>query len=229
MSHAARMTYALICYAIFLLSFLYAVGFLGRVFVPKGIDDGPIVDPGLAVAVDICLLTLFALQHSVMARPAFKRWWTRYVPQPLERSTYVLAASLTLALVLWQWRSIPAVVWDVAWTPPRSALWALFWLGWAIVLASTFMISHFELFGLRQVFAVWCQQPQAQTGFRTTLFYRVVRHPLNFGFIVAFWSAPMMTVGHLLFAGATTGWILLAMQLEASVAACVWVQRRRRA
>ena len=154
------------------------------------------------------LLTLFAVQHSVMARPAFKRWWTRYVPQPIERSTYVLFASLVLALVLWQWRAIPAVVWDVTWQPARLAVWTLFWLGWGIVLASTFMISHFELFGLRQVFAVWRSRPQAETGFRTTLFYRVVRHPLNLGFIVAFWAAPTMTVGHLLFAAVTTGWIL---------------------
>ncbi len=168
----------------------------------------------LAVAIDLVLLTLFALQHSVMARPAFKRWWTRYVPAAIERSTYVLLASLVLALLLWQWRSIPAVVWEVSSTPARLAVWALFWLGWGIVLASTFMISHFELFGLRQVFAVWRGEPQPETGFRTTLFYRVVRHPLNLGFIVAFWAAPTMTAGHLLFAAVTTGWILLAMQLE---------------
>jgi methanethiol S-methyltransferase len=154
------------------------------------------------------------MQHSVMARPAFKRWWTRYVPQPVERSTYVLLASLILALVLWQWRDIPAVVWDITAQPVRLAIWALFWLGWAIVLAATFMINHFELFGLRQVFAVWRSRPQAETGFRTTLFYRVVRHPLNLGFLIAFWAAPTMTAGRLLFAAMTTGWILVAMQLE---------------
>ena len=134
-------------------------------------------------------------------------------PQPIERSTYVLLASLVLALLLWQWRSIPTVVWDVSWTPARLAVWALFWLGWGIVLASTFMISHFELFGLRQVFAAWRARAAAETGFRTTLLYRVVRHPLMLGFIVAFWAAPTMTAGHLLFAAVTTGWILLALQI----------------
>ncbi len=134
--------------------------------------------------------------------------------QPVERSTYVLFASLVLALLLWQWRSIPAVVWDVSWTPARLVVWALFWLGWGIVLASTFMISHFELFGLRQVFALWRAQPTAETGFQATLLYRVVRHPLMLGFIIAFWAAPTMTAGHLLFAAATTGYILIALQLE---------------
>jgi methanethiol S-methyltransferase len=138
----------------------------------------------------------------------------RYVPKPIERSTYVLLASSVLALVFWQWRAIPSVVWDVTWQPARLAIWGLFWLGWTIVLASTFMINHFELFGLRQVLAAWRSRPQEETGFRTTLFYRVVRHPLNLGFIVAFWAAPTMTAGHLLFAAVTTAWILVAMQLE---------------
>jgi protein-S-isoprenylcysteine O-methyltransferase Ste14 len=213
MNRYFAITYGAISYVLFLAVFVYAIGFVGGL-TPRSVDNAIAAPVGQAVAVDVVLLTLFAVQHSVMARPAFKRWWTRYVPQPIERSTYVLFASLVLALVLWQWRAIPAVVWDVEWQSARLAVWTLFWLGWGIVLASTFMISHFELFGLRQVFAVWRSRPQAETGFRTTLFYRVVRHPLNLGFIVAFWAAPTMTAGHLLFAAVTTGWILLAMQLE---------------
>jgi protein-S-isoprenylcysteine O-methyltransferase Ste14 len=213
MNRYFAITYGAISYALFLAVFVYAIGFVGGL-TPRSVDNAIAAPVGQAAAVDVVLLTLFAVQHSVMARPAFKRWWTRYVPKPIERSTYVLFASLILALVFWQWRTIPAVVWDVEWQQARLAAWTLFWLGWGVVLASTFMISHFELFGLRQVFAVWRSLPQAETGFRTTLFYRVVRHPLNLGFIVAFWAAPTMTAGHLLFAAMTTGWILLAMQLE---------------
>jgi methanethiol S-methyltransferase len=213
MNRYLAITYGATSYALFLVVFVYAIGFVGGL-TPRSVDKAIVAPVGQAMAMDVLLLTLFAVQHSVMARPAFKRWWTRYVPQPLERSTYVLLASLILGLVLWQWREIPAVVWDMTWQPARLVIWGLFWLGWAIVLASTFMINHFELFGLRQVFAVWRSGPQAETGFRTTLFYRVVRHPLNLGFIVAFWAAPTMTAGHLLFAAMTTGWILVAMQLE---------------
>jgi protein-S-isoprenylcysteine O-methyltransferase Ste14 len=213
MNRYLAIAYGAISYALFLVVFVYAIGFVGGL-TPRSVDHAITTSTIAAGVIDVLLLTLFAVQHSVMARPAFKRWWTRYVPQPVERSTYVLFASLVLALLLWQWRELPAVVWDVSWQPARLAVWALFWLGWAIVLASTFMINHFELFGLRQVFAVWRSRPQAETGFRTTLFYRVVRHPLNLGFIVAFWAAPTMTAGHLLFAAVTTAWILLAMQLE---------------
>jgi protein-S-isoprenylcysteine O-methyltransferase Ste14 len=213
MNRYLTIAYGAISYAVFLVVFVYAIGFVGGL-TPRSVDDAIAAPTVVAVTVDALLLTLFAAQHSVMARPAFKRWWTRFVPQPVERSTYVLAASLVLALLLWQWRELPAVVWQVDSQPARLVIWALFWLGWAIVLASTFMINHFELFGLRQVFAVWRSRPQAETGFRTTLFYRVVRHPLNLGFLVAFWAAPTMTVGHLLFAVMTTAWILVAMQLE---------------
>jgi methanethiol S-methyltransferase len=213
MNRLLTLTYGTASYVLFLVVFVYAIGFVGGL-VPHSVDQAVTAPIGWALLVDALLLTLFAAQHSVMARPAFKRWWTRYVPKPIERSTYVLAASLVLALALWQWRAIPAVVWDVSWQPARVAIWAVFWLGWAIVLASTFMISHFELFGLRQVFAVWRSRPEADTGFRTTLFYRVVRHPLNLGFIVAFWAAPTMTAGHLLFAAATTAYILIAVKFE---------------
>ena len=213
MNRYFAVTYGAISYVLFLAVFVYAIGFVGGL-TPRSVDHAIASPAGWAVVIDVVLLTLFAAQHSVMARPAFKRWWTRYVPVPVERSTYVLLASLVLALLIWQWRPISTMVWDVTWRPARVVIWGLFWLGWAIVLAATFMINHCELFGLRQVFAVWRSRPQAETGFRTTLFYRVVRHPLNLGFIVAFWAAPTMTAGHLLFAGVTTGWILLAMQLE---------------
>lgn len=213
MNRYCAIGYGAISYALFVAVFVYAIGFVGGL-TPRAVDHAIVAPVGQAVIVDVLLLTLFALQHSVMARPAFKRWWMRLVPRPVERSTYVLLASLVLALVFWQWRELPSIVWDVSRQPVRLVIWGLFWLGWAIVLASTFMINHFELFGLRQVFAVWRSRPQGETGFRTTLFYRVVRHPLNLGFIVAFWAAPTMTAGHLLFAAVTTAWILVAMQLE---------------
>src|SRR6202022_4385176 len=201
------------CHAVFLIVFVYAMGFVAGL-TPRSIDNAIAAPMAQAVIVDLLLLAAFTLQHSVMARPAFKRWWTRIVPRTVARSTYVLFASLALALLMWQWRALPGAVWDVTWQPARLAIWMVYWLRWAVVLASTFMILHFELFGLRQVFAVWRRRPQVETGFRTTLFYRVVRHPLNFGFIVAFWAAPTMTAGRLLFAAVTTGWIVIAMYLE---------------
>ena len=213
MNRLLAITYGAVCYAVFLIVFVYAMGFVAGL-TPRSIDHAIAAPMAQAVIVDLLVLAAFALQHSVMARPAFKRWWTRIVPRTVERSTYVLFASLALALLMWQWRALPGAVWDVTWQPAWLAIWMVYWLGWAIVLASTFMISHFELFGLRQVFAAWRRRPQVETGFRTTLFYRVVRHPLNFGFIVAFWAAPKMTAGRLLFAAVTTGWIVIAMYLE---------------
>lgn len=210
MTRFLTLCYGAVSYVLFLAVFVYAILWVGDLGVPRSVDHAVQAPWGQAVAIDVVLLTLFAVQHSVMARPAFKRWWTRFVPQPIERSTYVLAASAVLALVLWQWRELPTVVWEVSSPPARWAIYMVFWLGWAVVLASTFMINHFELFGLKQVFAAWRGHSQAETGFRTTLFYRVVRHPLNLGFIVAFWAAPTMTVGHLLFASVTTAWIFLA-------------------
>lgn len=214
MTRFLTLCYGAVSYVLFLAVFLYAIAFVGDLPVPRTVDHAVQAPWGQAVAINLALLTLFAVQHSVMARPWFKRWWTRIVPQPIERSTYVLAASAVLALVLWQWRELPLVIWDVSSPPARWLLHALFWLGWAIVLASTFMISHFELFGLKQVFAAWRGQGESETGFRTTMFYRVVRHPLNLGFLVAFWATPTMTAGHLLFASVTTAWIFLAMRLE---------------
>src|ERR1700694_3618745 len=213
MNRLLAITYGAVCYALFLIVFVYAMGFVAGL-TPRSIDNAIAAPMAQAVIVDLLLLAAFTLQHSVMARPAFKRWWTRIVPRTVERSTYVLFASLALALLMWQWRALPDAVWDVTWQPARLAIWMVYWLGWAIVLASTFMISHFELFGLRQVFAVWRRRPQVETGFRTTLFYRVVRHPLNFGFIVPFLAAPTVTAGRLLFAAVTTGWVVVAVDLR---------------
>ncbi|ORW12247.1 methanethiol S-methyltransferase [Mycobacterium kyorinense] len=206
--------YGAVGYLAFVVAFLYAIGFVGDLLVPRSIDHAVAAPIGEAVVVNVLLLGVFAVQHSVMARPAFKRRWTRVVPQPLERTTYVLLSSLALFLLYWQWRSMPTVVWDVRMPAARMVLWTLFWLGWATVFVSSFMISHLDLFGLRQVLAVWSGNPQSDISFRAPLLYRVVRHPLMVGFIVAFWAAPTMTAGHLLFAIATTAYILIAIQLE---------------
>ncbi len=214
MNRYLAVVYGTFSYTLFLVVFLYLIGFVGGLFVPRSVDNAGTAPVGWAVLIDVALVTLFAVQHSVMARPAFKKWWTRVVPEPIERSTYVLIASLVLVVLYWQWRELPTVIWDVTWQPARLGLWTLFWLGWAIVLASTFMINHFELFGLKQVFAAWRARPAAETGFRTMLFYRVVRHPLMLGFIIAFWATPTMSAGHLLFAATMTGYILLALQIE---------------
>lgn len=214
MKRSLTIAYGSTCYLIFLAAFLYAIGFVGNLVVPRSIDHGvaaPVVE---AIVVNVLLLGLFAIQHTVMARPVFKRWWTRLVPETIERSTYVLLSSLALFLLFWQWRTMPAVVWDVAWLPGRIGLWVVFALGWATVLMSTFMISHFDLFGLRQVYLAWRGAPYTDLEFRTSLLYRVVRHPLMLGFIVAFWATPTMTVGHLLFAAVTTSYILVALQFE---------------
>ena len=214
MNRILAVVYGTLSYTLFLVVFLYLIGFVGGLFVPRSVDDAVVAPSALAVLVNVALVMLFAVQHSVMARPAFKKWWTRTVPAPIERSTYVLVASLVLVVMFWQWRELPTVVWDVTWQPARIVLWALFWLGWAIVLASTFMINHFELFGLKQVFEAWRSRPAVETGFQATLLYRVVRHPLMLGFLIAFWATPTMTAGHLLFAVAMTGYILFALQLE---------------
>jgi methanethiol S-methyltransferase len=214
MNRLLTIGYGAACYVAFLAAFLYAIGFVGNLVVPRSIDHGLAAPIGEALVVNVVLLGLFAVQHSVMARPAFKRRWTRLVPQTIERSTYVLISNLLLFLLFWQWRTMPAVVWDVTWPAGRVVLHVLFWVGWATVLAATFMINHFDLFGLRQVYLAWRGRLYTDLEFRTSLLYRVVRHPLMLGFIVAFWATPTMTAGHLLFAVATTGYILIAVQLE---------------
>ena len=209
----AGLIYGLVSYLVSFLSFIYAMGFVGNYLVPKSIDIGR--ESGLAqsILIDVLLLGAFGLQHSVMARPAFKRWWTRIVPESCERSTYVLISSLLLILIFWQWQPIGTTIWHVeGW--PATMLTAVYWIGWLTVLLSSYMIDHFELFGLRQVFDTLRGAAARMPQFKTPLLYRLVRHPLLLGFLLAFWATPHMTAGHLLFAVVTTGYILIGVRFE---------------
>jgi protein-S-isoprenylcysteine O-methyltransferase Ste14 len=206
--------YGLVCYLAFFGTILYAIGFVGNFVVPKSIDSNPELSLFNAILINAALLLLFALQHSIMARPGFKRWWTQYVPEHLERSTFVLLASLCLILLMWQWQPIGGVIWSVENPFARDLLLFANFTGWAIVFVSTFLVNHFDLFGLRQVWLYFTGKPYTPIPFRSPLFYKLVRHPLYLGFVIAFWATPVMTIAHLLFAILTTGYILTAIQLE---------------
>jgi methanethiol S-methyltransferase len=206
--------YGAIAYLTFFGTILYAIGFTSGLAVPKDIDDGLSGSTVAALIINLALLTVFALQHSIMARKPFKRWWTQFVPAPIERSTYVLLASLILIGLFWLWRPMPAIVWNVSEPTLAMALTGVGLFGWVLVFLSTFLINHFELFGLQQVIHNLAGRSAAEPKFRTPFLYKLVRHPLYLGFIIAFWATPTMTVGHLLFAGVTTAYILVAIMLE---------------
>ena len=214
MARLIALLYGLFSYLFFFATFLYAIGFVSGVVVPKTIDTGPAAPMATALLIDLALMSLFAVQHSVMARPAFKRWWTQFVPKSVERSTYVLLASLALAFLCWQWRPLPTIVWQIGNPTLAMVVLGLSFVGWLIVLTSTFLINHFELFGLHQVANNMTGKAMPEPKFRTPLYYKLIRHPIYFGFIVAFWAAPTMTVGHLLFAAVTTAYIIVGILLE---------------
>ncbi|MCL6711468.1 isoprenylcysteine carboxylmethyltransferase family protein [Pseudomonas sp. R2.Fl] len=212
MSRSLAVLYGGVCYAAFLVTFLYAIAFVAGMGVPKHIDNGAATPQVAALMIDIALLALFAVQHSGMARPAFKRWWTRFVPPPIERSTFVLVSSGVLALLFWQWRPLPQVIWQVDNGLASGLLWAVSLLGWLLVLTSSFAINHFELFGLRQVWLHARRRSPKDEPFVLRAMYRIVRHPLMLGFLIAFWATPAMSLGHLLFAVVVTGYIVVAVR-----------------
>jgi len=214
MARILAFLYGTAAYALFLGTFLYAIGFITGLPVHKTIDTGAVVPVAEALIINVLLMSLFAIQHSVMARKGFKRWWTQFVPPAIERSTYVLFSTLALLLLLWQWRPIPTIVWQVTDPTAAMALTGLSLFGWLVVLASTFMINHFELFGLHQVVNNLARRQMSDMRFKTPMLYRLVRHPIYLGFIIAFWAAPVMTAGHFLFAAVTTAYIFVGIMLE---------------
>ncbi len=214
MAKTIALIYGLASYAAFLVALFYAIGFVGNLAVPKSIDSGDEGAVGRSLLINVILLGLFALQHSVMARRGFKKWWTKIVPGPVERSTYVLLSSLLLGLLFWQWRPMTAIVWEVGHPAAQRLLELLFWLGWIIALHSTFLIDHADLFGLKQVYLYARGRERPPPKFRMPELYRYVRHPILMGFLLAFWSTPVMTLGHLVFALAATVYIFIGISLE---------------
>jgi protein-S-isoprenylcysteine O-methyltransferase Ste14 len=215
MSRVAALAFAIVAYAIFFATFLYLIAFVGDLSIaPRTVDVGPDSPLAVAVAIDVALIALFGLQHSVMARQGFKRWWTRLVPWAVERSVYVLTASLALIILMSLWRPIDTIVWNVGDPLVSDLIWVVFWLGWGMVLLSTFLINHFELFGLQQAWFHARGREASPPEFRQPLFYRGIRHPLSLGFFMAFWAAPEMTAGHLLLAGGMSVFMLIAIQYE---------------
>jgi protein-S-isoprenylcysteine O-methyltransferase Ste14 len=217
------LVYGLMIYVLFLVTFLYAIGFIcgaavqtevSQTLIPKDIDNGQQGELWTVVAINMALLGLFGVQHSMMARPAFKEWWTQFVPKPVERSTFVLATSLILILLFWQWRPIPQEVWRIENSAGFAALLALSGIGWLIVLAATFMIDHFDLFGLKPTSLHFAGRKAEPLEFKQVMLYRYIRHPIMTGFLIAFWATPVMTAGHLLFAAVVTAYVLVALQLE---------------
>lgn len=214
MARTIAFIYGLVAYVIFLLTFLYAIGFMGNIIVPNSIDDGAEGPTGESLMVNLALLAVFALQHSGMARQGFKRWWTQFIPKPIERSTYVLVSSLFLLLVFWLWRPLTVVVWELGNPTAQLVLEALFWIGWLIALHSSFLIDHGDLFGFRQVRLYARGKPYSPVKFKMPDLYRYVRHPIMMGILVALWSAAVMTLGHLVFAALSTAYILVCIREE---------------
>lgn len=214
MSRALAFLFGVVCYVLFFATFLYLIGFVGNLLVPRSIDVGPTSGVITALLINVSLIALFGIQHSVMARPEFKDRWTKIVPRSIERSTYVLLTSAILILLFWQWRPMTAVVWDLQATWAQNIMWAVFFGGILVVLLSTFVIDHFDLFGLRQVWLNFKQKAYTHPGFKVTFFYKFVRHPLYVGWILFFWGAPRMTTGHLLLAVGMTAYMLVAIRYE---------------
>lgn len=214
MKRVSFLFYGIIAYLAAFTSLVYAIGFIGNLVVPKTIDRLPQVPLINAILINASLLSIFALQHSIMARPGFKRWFTRIIPEELERSTYVLMSGLLLTLIMWQWQPMGGVVWSVDNSIAKTVLLVIYFIGWTILFLSSFLINHFDLFGLRQVWLYFQGKPYTHLKFRLPFLYKVVRHPIYFGMMLAFWSTSIMTISHLFFAILATGYVLVGIQLE---------------